>query len=191
MNINFMTGSKYEKDSSHVKLMIIDRDGNSYIANRSSDGANMREKYGLDFYDKSHNCQYHIDYLQVLLSKYFSDNKNYQKFIGNADNFNTYGIISKLVEDGYIVFSNNTSYEGITYQINGTLGSIYINNDLTTDEQIEALKNNSRYLDDINSLEIKVFGDYCRNISADFLSNGKNISADLDEIFSQGHVRQK
>ena len=23
MNINFMTGSKYEKDSSHVKLMII------------------------------------------------------------------------------------------------------------------------------------------------------------------------
>ena len=24
MNINFMTGSKYEKDSSHVKLMIIE-----------------------------------------------------------------------------------------------------------------------------------------------------------------------
>ena len=74
MNINFMTGSKYEKDSSHVKLMIIDKDGNSYIANRSSDGGNMREKYGLDFYDKNHRCEYHIDYLQVLLKRYFSVN---------------------------------------------------------------------------------------------------------------------
>ena len=107
MNINFMTGSKYEKDSSHVKLMIIDKDGNSYIANRSSDGGNMREEYGLDFYDKNHRCEYHIDYLQVLLKRYFSDNKNYQKFIGNPDNFNTFGIISKLVEDGYIVFETS------------------------------------------------------------------------------------
>lgn len=191
MNINFMTGSKYEKDSSHVKLMIIDKDGNSYIANRSSDGGNMREKYGLDFYDKNHRCEYHIDYLQVLLKRYFSDNKNYQKFIGNPDNFNTFGIISKLVEDGYIVFSNSTTYEGITYKLHGTLGEVYINKSLVTNEQIEALKKNSKYLSDINSLSIKVFGDYGKNISDSITSNAERLSDDLDEIFFQGNVKRR
>ena len=77
------------------------------------------------------------------------------------------------------------------YKLHGTLGEVYINKSLVTNEQIEALRKNSKYLSDINSLSIKVFGDYGKNISDSITSNAERLSDDLDEIFFQGNVKRR
>ena len=179
MKIDFMKQKLYTKDNYDIKLIIIDPTGNTYLTTLSNDGKNMKKEYNLDFYPNNYNCHYHIDYLQVFLNRYLKEKENFQKLLGLTTNDTTFSIIDQLLKDGYIIFSNNTSYEGLVYQINGTYGELYINWPTITKEQEIALSEIEEELSTFNTIDIKKYLDYENNIKESYLKNKNNSITNL------------
>lgn len=153
--INFMTDKLYENDKD-TKLFIITNKNIPLISTKKSDGTNMKNTYNLDYYDDNYKCTYHIDYLQVLLNKYFKHTK-LEKYIGNTNNDISEEIIKELVNDNNIVLSNTTLYDSIKFQINNEkYGKLYINKDAKTD-QIETLLHNKELLSFFDYIEILIY----------------------------------
>lgn len=175
MKIDFMNKKQYIKEDKDIKLIIIDPNGKIYLSTISNDGNDMKKTYNLDFYPDNYKCTYHIDYLQVFLNRFLKENKNYKSLIGLINNDKTFNIFDQLLKDGYIVFSNNTSYEGIFYQINGTYGDLYINWPTITKEQESSLSEIEEELSTFNTIDIKKYLDYEKHIS-DFsrITNNNN-----------------
>lgn len=182
MKIDFMNKEEYKKDKKDVKLIIIAPDGTIYISSTSNDSKDMNI-YKLQFYPKNYKCTYHIDYLQVFLNNYFFQNPNYQNLIGVTDNSKTYSIIDQLLIDGYIVFSNNTIYEGIFYILNGTYGDLYINWKKLTPEQEHALSIIEEDLSNFDTIQINKYIDYEKHIEEKYTKK-KNINTISNILFA-------
>ena len=154
---NFMTDNTY-KDDEDIKLFIITKKNIPLISTIKSNGTNMKRTYKLDYYDNDYTCKYHIDYLQVLLNKYFK-NTNLDKYIGNTNNDISEEIIKELVNNNNIVLSNTTLYNSINYKINNKkYGKIYINKDVK-EEQIETLLYNKNLLSLFDYVDILIYKD--------------------------------
>lgn len=163
MKIDFMTKKEYQKEEKDIKLIIIAPTGTIYQTTITKDGTNMQKNYNLDFYPDNYQCTYHIDYLQVFLNNYLKENPNYKKLIGLITSDNIFKIIDQLLKDGYIIFSNNTNYQSIHYQLNGTEGELYINWPTITIEQENALSEIEEETSRFNTISISKFTDYKNN----------------------------
>ena len=156
--INFMTNNLYKNDNSDIKLFIVTNKNIPLISTKNSDGTKMKEIYKLDYYNDNYTCKYHIDYLQVLLNKYFK-NTPLNKYIANTNNDISEEIIKELVKENNIVLSNTTLYDNISYQINNIKsGKLYINKDVKK-EQIETLLIHKDLFLMFNYIEIIVYKD--------------------------------
>lgn len=155
--INFMTDDIYKKNED-IKLFIITNKNIPLISTTKSNGTNMKSTYKLNYYNENYTCNYHIDYLQVLLNKYFK-NTNLEKYIGNTNNDISEEIIKELVNDNNIVLSNVTLYNSVNYQINNEkYGKLYINKDVKK-EQIETLLYNKDLLALFDYIEVLIYKD--------------------------------
>ena len=155
--INFMTDDIYKNDDD-LKLFIINNKNIPLISTIKSNGTNMKKKYKLNYYNEDYNCKYHIDYLQVLLNKYFKNTK-IEKYIGNINNDISEEIIKELVNNNSIVLSNMTLYNSLNYKINNKkYGKLYINNDIK-EEQIETLLYNKDLLSTFDYIDLIIYKD--------------------------------
>ena len=152
---NYMTNEEY-KEEEIVKFLIITNKNIPLIATKKSDGKNMKKTFNLDYYNDNEVCTYHIDYLQVLLNKYFK-NTPLEKYIGITDNDKTEEIIAELVENNNIVFSNTTLYESMNYKINNKQnGRLYLNNN-TKKDQLIILRDNQPILNNFDNIELYIY----------------------------------
>ena len=99
--IDYMKDKEYNEDED-IKLFIITNKNIPIIATKSSDGINMNKVYNLNYYEKSYECKYHIDYLQVLLNKCFK-NTQLNNYIGITDNQKAEEIIKEIVNRNNVV----------------------------------------------------------------------------------------
>lgn len=105
---------------------------------------------------KEENNIKRVDYLQVLLNKYFKET-TLNKYIGKKDNNLTEEIITELVNENNIILSNVTPYNSIQYKTNNeTYANIYINVK-TTKEQIETIINNKDILQQFDYFKILIY----------------------------------
>ena len=155
--INYMTNEEY-KEEEIVKFLIITNNNIPLIATKKSDGTPMKKTYNLNYYKDNEVCTYHIDYLQVLLNKYFK-NTPLEKYIGITNNDKTEEIIKELVENNNIVFSNTTLYESMNYKINNKQnGRLYLNNN-TKKDQLIILRDNQPILNNFDNIELYIYKD--------------------------------
>ena len=147
-----MTNKEY-KNEKKIKFFIITNTNIPLIATKESDGTPMKETYNLKYYKDNKRCEYHIDYLQVLLNKYFR-NTSLNKYIGETNNEKTEEIIKELVANNNVIFTNITLYESINYKINKQEnGRLYINENISK-EQLKILKENKYLFNSFDNIEI-------------------------------------
>lgn len=165
--IDFMAKKKYVKDKNDIKLLIIAPNGDILLTSKKYDNKLMKKDLNIPYYNDNDKCYYHADNIQVLLNNYFIDKPDYQKYRTriNPDNnaIITFNVIHKLLEDGYIVFYNNTSYDGIYYQLHGTHGTLYINYPTLTEEQEQSLKEIEQELETFKEINIEKNIDHAKN----------------------------
>lgn len=172
--INYMTNKEYNNEK-NIKLFIITSNNIPLIATKESDGTPIKETYNLNYYKDNYPCTNHIDYLQVLLNKYYK-NTLLEKYIGIIDNNKTAEIIQELIKENNIVLSNITLYDGISYQINKELTARLYINKFATNEQLAILNDNNNILAQFNYIEIY---------------NYNNKLEKLDIIINKNKVKQK
>ena len=165
--IDFMTGENFVKDNKDIKLLVICPNGDILLTTRKHDNSSMKKDFNIPYYGEDDKCYYHADNIQVLINNFFSNNPHYQKYKTkiNPDNNAqiTFNVIHTLLEDGYIVFYNNTSYDGIYYQLHGTHGNLYINYPAVTEEQEKSLKEIEKDLEAFKEINIEKYLDHSQN----------------------------
>ena len=174
LELDFTTGSTYIKKNYDIKMIIIDPNGTTFIADTSNDGKSMLKEWNLPQYSILDKCKYHIDYFIILLNKYFKNKPKYKKYLQTKNNDKVFNIINDLLLDGYIVFINITTYSNISLLLNGKQGQLLINyNDLTIQQQ-KSLAKTEKYLDNIDYIYVNKYLDYEKNIKETYtIANNK------------------
>ena len=128
----------------------------------------MKKDFNLDYYNDTDRCLHHKDYIQVLLNRFFKNNPNYKKYIKNftpEENLTiTTNVIHQLLKDGYIIFSNLTTYDSIYFLLHGKNGRLFINYPTITEKQEKSLKEIEQYLESFKEITIEKYSDYKKNI---------------------------
>ena len=165
--IDFMSGKEFIKDEEDIKLIIINPEGDIYLASKKYDNMSMKKDFNLNYYNDNEKCNHHKDYIQVLLNRYFKDNPNYKKYIKkytNEENLTlTTNVIHQLLKDGYIIFSNLTTYGSIYFMLHGKNGRLFINLPTVTKEQAKSLKTIENYIENFEEITIEKYLDHQRN----------------------------
>ena len=166
--IDFMTGKDFVKDNEDIKLIVISPEGNIFLASKKYDNYLMKKDFNIPYYEDNEKCTHHKDYIQALLNRYFKDNPKYKKSMKNftpEENLTiTTNVIHQLLDDGYVIFSNITTYDGIFYQLHGTNGRIFINYPTITEKQEESLKKIEEYLKNFKEITIENYLDHKNNL---------------------------
>lgn len=160
--IDLMTGQKYIKDNNHIKLIIINPNGDMYLASNQYDNLSMIKDFNIKVPMIYDTCKTHAHYIQVLLHKYFINNPNYQHIINNKDIFDAIiDTTNQLLKDGFIVFYNITNYNERTNnnQKNTQTGILNINYYKVTKEQKERLLELEKELKDFTTINVPEYLD--------------------------------
>lgn len=176
-----MSGKKYKNIEKDVKILLISPNGTIFVTDNSNDNKNMRKEYNLKQYREDEKCKYHIDYLVVLLNKYFQNNINYKQFLTTRETTDVYKILNQFLLDGYIVFLNSTLYDNISYLLNGSQGELLINYKKITSFQLLALKKIESLLKTITQITINKYLDYPKNYLETLTTPSNQISELLIE----------
>lgn len=176
-----MSGKKYKNIEKDVKILLISPNGTIFVADNSNDNKNMRKEYNLIQYKDYETCKYHIDYLVVLLNKYFKNDINYKPFLTSKETTDVYRILNQFLLDGYIVFFNSTLYDNISYLLNGTEGELLINYKKITSLQLLSLKKIETLLKTITKITINKYLNYPENNSEKLTTPSNQISELLIE----------
>ena len=155
--IDFMAGTHFVKDDKDIKMIVIDPNGNMYLATRKYDGLSMKKDLNVPEFNDYELCQYHAHYIRVLLHRYFKNNPNYLKYLKNEDIYEAaIDTTNQLVKDGFIVFYNTTQYDKMTYneKKDPKIGIININMELLTKEQEKSLLVLEEELKDFDAINI-------------------------------------
>jgi hypothetical protein len=156
--INFITGQPYiAPHHEDIKIAVICPDGTMLLADKSFDNVAMQD-FGINSPQYA-RIETHIDYFYILCKKFFPDNHELQKMIQKNDlqQINLYAIIVELVNSGFILFNNNTTYEGPTFFLHGKHGQVLIPQDVVTENQKETLSILEPFLSDFGKIEIKQY----------------------------------
>ncbi|MEE3343600.1 MAG: hypothetical protein VZS44_05880 [Bacilli bacterium] len=180
--IDFMTGKKFIKDEEDIKFIIISPKGDIYLASKKYDEYLMKKDFKLDYYNDNDKCNHHKDYIQVLLNRFFKDNPNYKKYLKNFSSDEnlivTTNVIHQLLNDGYIIFSNLTTYGSMYYLLHGKNGRLFVNYPTITKEQEESLKEIENYLEKFEEITIEKYSNHEKNIcNLLYLENNKIYNA--------------
>ena len=154
--IDFMNDCLYEKIpgtldnlESHPKIIIIKKDGTILFSDRACDD----KKYNM--FGEEKVCNNHIDYVKVLVEKYFSDNS---LMVESAKKGDLYGNLIEFIDDGNIVFNNTTTYDGPTFYINGVHGVLLIP-DKFTEQQEYSLSLIDKYVNYFKTIQVVEYND--------------------------------
>lgn len=174
LELDFTTGSTYIKKNYDIKMIIIDPNGTTFIADTSNNGKSMLKEWNLPQYSILDECKYHIDYFMILLNKYFKNKPKYKKYLQTKNNEEVFHIINDLLLDGYVVFVNITTYSNISLLLNGKQGQLFINYNTLTIQQQKSLEKAEKYLDNIDYIYANKYLDYEKNIKETYtITNNK------------------
>ena len=186
-----MSGKHYIFNNRDIKLAIITPKGKIFLSDYSHDGKNMKKEYQLDQYLEYEKCEFHIDYLVVLLNKYFNNNEKYKQYLTTKNSDKLYQILETFLQDGYIIFFNNTSYNTPSSKISGTKGEILINYQKLTPQQLLSLEKLELYLKKIQTLTINTFLNYPENNIETYVTKKCDIINFVKQVINKKKLKKQ
>ncbi len=131
--IDFINDTDYIPQDD-FKIVVIDLNGDTYIADTNNDGKEFPFTFPQKMYDH-HKLNVHTDYFYLLFSKYL---KEYPELFAAAKEANIYQILLQAIKHGLIIINNITSYTGPLYQLYGKRIEVMVPMEITPQE-LEAL----------------------------------------------------